>query len=219
MNDLYLFLIFVPVSYFVGSINFATIISSLKNKNIKELGSGNPGTMNMLRSVGKFWGCLTFVLDFAKGVAFALIGMFVFQNTMLAMCALGFTTVLGHVFSCFCKFKGGKGVATSLGAFAVISPITFAVAFVLMITYLAFFKKGFIGSLLAISIVAIVNIIRVSVQREPYFYISLILLVVWLIFIFWTHRSNFKRIKNKTENSLSLFGKEDKEKDENIKES
>lgn len=218
MNDLYFFLIFIPVSYIVGSINFATIISSIKHKNIKELGSGNPGTMNMLRSVGKFLGCLTFVLDFAKGVALSLVGMFVFQNTMLAMCVLGFTTVIGHVFSCFCKFKGGKGVATSLGAFAVISPIAFAVAFVLMLLYLAFSKKGFIGSLIAISICTIANIIRVSLQRQPYFYICLVLFVVWLIFIFWTHRSNFKRVKNNTENSLSLFGKQDKE-DEDIKES
>lgn len=218
MNDLYFFLIFIPVSYIVGSINFATIISSIKHKNIKELGSGNPGTMNMLRSVGKFLGCLTFVLDFAKGVALSLVGMFVFKNTMLAMCVLGFTTVIGHVFSCFCKFKGGKGVATSLGAFAVISPIAFAVAFVLMLLYLAFSKKGFIGSLIAISICTIANIIRVSLQRQPYFYICLVLFVVWLIFIFWTHRSNFKRVKNNTENSLSLFGKQDKE-DEDIKES
>lgn len=216
MKDLYLFLIFIPISYIIGSINFATIIAAIKNKNIRNLGSGNPGTMNMLRSVGKFWGCLTFVLDCAKGICFSLIGMFVFkQYPVLAMYVLGFTTVFGHVFSCFNKFKGGKGVATSLGAFAVISPIAFAVAFVLMLLYLAFFKKGFIGSLLAISILAISNIVLLSVRRPDFYYICLALLVVWLVFIFWTHRSNFKRIKNNTENSLSLFGKED----DNIKES
>jgi len=125
MNDLYLYLIFVPVSYIIGSINFATIIAKIKNKDIKKMGSGNPGTMNMLRSVGKFWGCLTFVLDCAKGISFALIGMFVFKNSNLAMHVLGLSVVLGHIFSCFSKFKGGKGVATSLGAFAVITPIAF----------------------------------------------------------------------------------------------
>lgn len=215
MNDLYLFLIFIPICYIVGSINFATIIAAIKNKNIRQLGSGNPGTMNMLRSVGKFWGCLTFVLDCAKGIAFSLIGMFVFkQYPHLAMYVLGFTTVLGHVFSCFSKLKGGKGVATSLGVFAVTSPIMFAVAFVLMLLYLAFFKKGFIGSLLAISILVIANIIKLSLQRPTYYYICLVLLVVWLVLIFWTHRSNFKRIKNNTENSLTLFGKEDENKKE-----
>lgn len=215
MDDLYLFLIFVPICYIVGSINFATIIAAIKNKNIKELGSGNPGTMNMLRSVGKFWGCLTFVLDCAKGIAFGLVGMFVFkQYSALAMYVLGFATVLGHVFSCFSKFKGGKGVATSLGAFAVISPIAFAVTFVLLLLYLAFFKKGFIASLLAISILVVTNIVKLCLQRPSYYYVCLILLVVWLGFIFWTHRSNFKRIKNNTENSLTLFGKEDENKKE-----
>ena len=145
MKDLYWYLIFIPLGYIIGSINFATIIASIKNKDIKKLGSGNPGTMNMLRSVGKFWGCLRFVLDCAKGIGYALIGMFVFKNNNLAMYVLGLSTVLEHIFSCFSKFKGGKGVATSLGAFAVISPITFAIAFVLMLIYLAFFKKVLLG--------------------------------------------------------------------------
>ncbi len=218
MIDLYYYLIFIPLGYIVGSINFATIIAKIKNKDIKHLGSGNPGTMNMLRSVGKFWGCLTFVLDCAKGIVFALIGRFVFKDNNLAMYVLGLSTVLGHIFSCFSKFKGGKGVATSLGAFAVISPITFAVAFTLMIGYLAFFKKGFIGSLMAICILVVTNIIRNCLVRDNYYYVCLILLVLWLGLIFWTHRSNFKRIKNNTENSLSLFGKEDTD-DDSKKES
>lgn len=216
MNDLYWYLIFIPLGYIVGSINFATIIASIKNKDIKKLGSGNPGTMNMLRSVGKFWGCLTFVLDCAKGIGFALIGMFVFNANNLAMYVLGLSTILGHIFSCFSKFKGGKGVATSLGVFAVTSPIAFAVAFIIMIGYLAFFKKGFIGSLLAISILAVTNIVKNSVQQKEYFYVCIILVVLWWALIFWTHRDNFKRIKNNTENSLSLFGKEN---NENEKES
>ena len=216
MNDLYWYLIFIPLGYIVGSINFATIIAYIKNKDIKKLGSGNPGTMNMLRSVGKFWGCLTFVLDCAKGISFALIGMFVFEQSNLAMYVLGLSTILGHIFSCFSKFKGGKGVATSLGVFAVTSPIAFAVAFTIMIGYLAFFKKGFIGSLLAISILAVTNIVKNSVQQKEYFYVCIILIILWWALIFWTHRDNFKMIKNNTENSLSLFGKEN---NENEKES
>jgi len=216
MNDLYWYLIFIPLGYIVGSINFATIIAYIKNKDIKKLGSGNPGTMNMLRSVGKFWGCLTFVLDCAKGISFALIGMFVFEQSNLAMYVLGLSTILGHIFSCFSKFKGGKGVATSLGVFAVTSPIAFAVAFTIMIGYLAFFKKGFIGSLLAISILAVTNIVKNSVQQKEYFYVCIILIILWWALIFWTHRDNFNRIKNNTENSLSLF---DKENNENEKES
>ncbi len=215
MQDVYLYLIFIPLCYIVGSINFATLIAAIKNKDIKKLGSGNPGTMNMLRSVGKFWGCLTFVLDCAKGIAFALIGKFVFKDSNLAMHVLGLATVLGHIFSCFSKFKGGKGVATSLGAFAVISPIAFAVAFVLMLAYLAFAKKGFIASLFAISLLVVTNIIKNCLIRENYYYICLVLLVAWLALIFSTHASNFKRLKNNTENSLTLFGSEENDKKEN----
>ena len=68
-------------AYFVGAINMATIVGKLKGKNIKKMGSGNPGTMNVLRSVGKLWGALTFAFDCAKGVAFALIG-FVTDSVM-----------------------------------------------------------------------------------------------------------------------------------------
>ncbi len=148
MNDLYLYLIFVPVSYIIGSINFATIIAKIKNKDIKKMGSGNPGTMNMLRSVGKFWGCLTFVLDCAKGISFALIGMFVFKNSNLAMHVLGLSVVLGHIFSCFSKFKGGKGVATSLGEVAgggicSYNPYCFCGSFYLDDNLFGFFQKRF----------------------------------------------------------------------------
>lgn len=210
MKDLYLYLIFIPLAYVVGSINFATIISSLKNKDIRSLGSGNPGTMNMLRSVGKFWGCLTFILDFFKGVAFALIGMFLFkENSSIAIYVLGFTAVLGHIFSCFSKLKGGKGVATSLGAFAVIQPIAFTVAFVIMLLYLAFFKKGFIGSLIAISICVITNLVLVCINKSNYYYINIIILCVWLPLIFATHKDNFKRLFKKEENSVSLFSAEE----------
>lgn len=216
MKDLYLYLIFIPLAYIVGSINFATIISSLKNKDIRSLGSGNPGTMNMLRSVGKLWGCLTFILDFFKGVAFALIGMFVFKECPeVAMYSLGFVAVLGHIFSCFLKFKGGKGVATSLGVFAVIHPIVFAAAFASMIAYLVFCKKGFIGSLIAISVCVITNLVLVCIYRGCYYYINIVILCVWLPLIFLTHKDNFKRLFKKEENSLSLFGEQEQPQEDN----
>ena len=216
MNDLYLYLIFVPVSYIIGSINFATIIAKIKNKDIKKNGFRQPWHYEYAPLCWQILGLFDFRTRLCKGISFALIGMFVFKNSNLAMHVLGLSVVLGHIFSCFSKFKGGKGVATSLGAFAVITPIAFAVAFTLMIIYLAFSKKGFIGSLFAISVLVITNIVRNSIQRQEYYYICLVLLVVWWALIFWTHRANFKRIKNNTENSLSLFGKEN---NDNEKES
>lgn len=213
MKDYLLYCILVPCCYLIGSINFAVLISTLKNKDIKSLGSGNPGTMNMIRSMGKIYGIITFLLDFAKGVLSALLGMFLFkENPHLAMYVLGFTTVIGHIFSIFCKFKGGKGVATTLGAFSVISPIAFGVCFIVLLLYLKFFKKGFIGSIIAISIPIITEIIINAVNHTKYemFYIPIILCAIWLILIIFTHKSNIIRLINGEENSLNLYEKEDK---------
>lgn len=218
MDKWILYLIFIPVAYLVGSINFAVVISKFKNKNIKKIGSGNPGTMNMLRSVGKFWGCATFVLDFFKGVAMALIGMYVINDGPIGYCgygvlgvyALGLATIFGHIFSCFLKFKGGKGVATSLGVFGVGDPIAMLIAFVLLLTYLYFFKTGFIGSLLVISSLVICD----SIIYRTDFRVILILISI-LILVFFTHRKNIIRLLKGEENSLSLF-KADKSKEENL---
>lgn len=193
------YLIFIPLAYLLGSVNFASVISYFKHKNIRKEGSGNPGTMNMLRSVGKFWGCLTFVLDFFKGVAMALIGKFVFKSAF-DIYLLGFITVIGHVFSCFLHFKGGKGVATSLGVFGVGNPIAMVVAFVLLMVYLYFFKTGFIGSLLCIGGLVITECIF---NRSDYRVI--IVLIVLFLLILFTHRSNIIRLIRHEENSLTLF--------------
>lgn len=210
MEDKYLFCIFIPLFYLIGSINFAVIISTIKNKNIKSLGSGNPGTMNMLRSVGKGWGILTFLLDFAKGVFAGLIGMFVFREySSLAIYVLGFAVVLGHIFSVFNKFKGGKGVATSLGLFAVANPIAWAVGFITLLVYLKFFKTGFIGSIISISIPAVTAIVMLAIKQPLMWQVAITICAIWLPLIIFTHRENINRLIHGKENSLSLYGKEE----------
>lgn len=202
------YLICIPIAYLVGSVNFATIIAKFRKTDIKKKGSGNPGTMNMLRSVGKFWGCLTFLLDFFKGVGIALLGKFFLGaggNEMFAIYLLGLITVIGHVFSCFLKFKGGKGVATSIGVFGVGNPIAMLVAFVLLIIYLAIFKVGFLGSLLLTYGLTITEAI---INRQDWR--ITILLVTLSMLITFTHRKNIIRFIKGKENSLSLFKKDSK---------
>ena len=141
------------VAYAVGSVNFATLISSIKDKDIKKIGSGNPGTMNVLRSVGKVWGVLTFVLDSLKGASFALIGRFLINgsdNYFMAI-LLGFFVILGHIFPVYSGFKGGKGVASTIGVFISISPIAGSITLVVLILFLFVIKYGFIGSFLAVT--------------------------------------------------------------------
>lgn len=199
------YLIFIPLAYLVGSINSAVIIAKLKKQNIKKVGSGNPGTMNMLRSVGKFLGCLTFILDFFKGVAIALIGALYFK-TAFDTYLLGSFVIIGHCFSVFLKFKGGKGVATALGVFAVGNWIAFLVAFAFLLLYLVFFKVGFLGSLFTIGGLTLTNALYEGLYGR--FETSIIIVIILAIILF-THRKNIVRFVKGKEHSLSLYTNED----------
>ena len=115
------FLLLSIGSYLIGNINFAVIISKLKKQDIRKIGSGNPGTLNMSRNFGLKIGVLTLLLDILKGAIPTLAGLllykgYVFAGTtlpinMFAKVMCGFFAVLGHVFPVFMKFKGGKGLA------------------------------------------------------------------------------------------------------------
>lgn len=188
-------------AYLAGSVNFAIIFSRIKGTDIKKKGSGNPGTMNVMRSVGKLWGVLTFVCDCSKGVLFALLGRFLIGSADWLF-ILGLITVLGHVFPVFSKFKGGKGVATSIGVFIVAYPIVGSIVLVALILMLLFIKYGFIGSLTCISAITVYSCV-VSRANVTVIVCSLL---IWLIVVV-RHYSNIKRLINGQENTLRLVGK------------
>lgn len=193
----------VIAAYLVGAINMATIIGRLKGMNIKKLGSGNPGTMNVLRSVGKGWGALTFAFDCVKGVAFALIGRFAIDGGSADwMIILGAVAVIGHVFPIYTKFKGGKGVATSLGVFLVATPIVGACVLAGLVVYLLVCKIGFIGSYLAITALAVTT----CLQYRNSVVIIVFSLIMWALVVV-RHKDNVKRFIKGSENTLSLVGK------------
>lgn len=188
-------------AYLAGSVNFAIIFSRIKGTDIKKKGSGNPGTMNVLRSVGKLWGVLTFVCDCSKGVLFALLGRFLIGSADWLF-ILGLITVLGHVFPVFSKFKGGKGVATSIGVFIVAYPIVGSIVLIALILMLLFIKYGFIGSLTCISAITVYSCV-VSRANVTVIVCSLL---IWLIVVV-RHYSNIKRLIKGQENTLRLVGK------------
>ena len=109
------------IAYLIGSINFSVIFSKkMAGFDVREKGSGNAGTTNMLRSVGKKAAAITLICDILKGVVAILIAMFIawafkVENASLLVQIAGIAVVLGHTFPIFFGFKGGKGVATSLG--------------------------------------------------------------------------------------------------------
>lgn len=191
----------VAAAYLIGSINFAIIFSRLKGTDITKKGSGNPGTMNVLRSVGKLWGVLTFICDCAKGVIFAVVGLY-WIGSLDWLFILGVVTIIGHVLPIYSKFKGGKGVATSIGVFIVAYPIVGAIVLAVLIFMLLFIKYGFIGSITCITAITIYSCI---VSRDNITAIVCSLLI-WAIVVI-RHYSNIKRLVRGEENTLKLVGK------------
>ena len=193
-------------AYLVGSINFATIIAKLNSKDIRKLGSGNPGTMNVLRTMGRKWGILVFILDSIKGAGFALIGRYLINgadNYPMAI-ILGACVILGHLFPIFDRFRGGKGVASTIGVFIAVSPIVGSVTLVLLILMLLFVKYGFIGSLLAVTTFAIRTIILCQNSVA-----AIVIISIWWALVIWAHRSNIMRLIKGEENTLNIIKKKE----------
>ena len=125
----YYFIIAAAACYLVGCFNFAVIISQFKNRDIRDVGSGNPGTMNMMRTFGLKVGIINFFCDALKGGLPVLAVYFIFRNSVFAGTDVvvadvmryfcGLFVVIGHIFPVTMKFKGGKGIASTLGLFWV----------------------------------------------------------------------------------------------------
>ena len=199
------------VSYLIGSISFSIIISKkMAGFDVREKGSGNAGATNMLRSVGKKAAALTLLGDALKGVV-AIIAAIVIgkiakeTNIELLKYIAGILVVVGHTFPIFFGFKGGKGVATSLGVLLMtnwqIGLICLVFALVLMILT-RMVSMGSVGAAILFPILVLfldANHFIVS-EGSNYFIYSVILAVI----VAYNHRSNIKRILNGTENKLSF---------------
>ncbi len=192
-------------SYFIGNISFARLLSKLKKQDITKSGSGNPGTMNMLRTYGIAYGLLTLALDLIKGVIPAMAGKLLFGwNTEMATIGLlvgGLCVVVGHIYPVLYKFKGGKGVACALGVFLVANPIWVVIFLAVDIVYLWFFNYGSVGSLMMVS--ALVVMESIKPQNNTNLTINLLLFGIFGL-IWFAHRSNILRLLLGTENKVNL---------------
>ena len=113
--------LFVALSYLIGSINFAYLVAKYKKLDISSSGSGNPGTSNVMRTIGKKYAAIVLIGD----VLIGFLPIFLFDENLL-LC--GFAAVIGHIYPIFYKFKGGKGVATYIGvyiAFSTLNPLSY----------------------------------------------------------------------------------------------
>ena len=195
MLNFELFLI-ILVSYLFGSIPFGLLLIKIfLKKDIREIGSGNIGATNVLRSGNKILGYSTLVLDILKAVLPILYIKF-FMNDYLYISAL--SIFIGHVFPIWLKFKGGKGVASYLGILCCLDIFTALIFGVVWISVFILFKFSSLSSLLASLTVPIFHFFYNS-NSDYYFYFMMFIL------IFFTHRENIKRLRNNTESKSKIY--------------
>lgn len=208
------YIIMAIIAYLIGSVNFSVILSKkMAGFDVREKGSGNAGSTNMLRSVGKKAAALTLVCDILKGVvsisiAMILGNMIPNMNKELLIQIAGIAVVIGHTFPVFFQFKGGKGVATSLGVLLMsnwqIGLICLVFALVLMILTRMVSLGSCAAAVLFPVLTLFINdnytVLTDGKNGSVYFVYSLILAII----ILYNHRSNIKRILNGTENKLSF---------------
>lgn len=196
--------IIVIGAYFCGSINFAVIFTKLFTKNdVRDLGSGNAGTTNVMRAVGFMPGLLTFFCDALKGFVACFAGKmifaYIFEQTanswampIYGAYLCGVACMIGHVFPFFFQFKGGKGVATSVGIFAVCCPIAIILGLSAFVLCLLISRIVSVSSLVATVVVVVLSI--VFHDKEAMLWPQAILTLIMGGIVFAKHKTNIVRI-------------------------
>ena len=184
------------ISYLMGSIPFGFILTKIfLKKDIREIGSGNIGATNALRTGNKTIGYSTLVLDVLKAIT-PIIYVKIFYQDFLYIASL--CAFLGHVFPIWLKFKGGKGVATYIGILFAIN-IYFGIIFIIS-WFITFFISKFssLSSLVGAASIPIYLLISAQFNQVIFF-------VIMFVLIFFTHRENIKRLKNKEETKTKIY--------------
>lgn len=198
------------IAYLIGSISFSVIISKkMAGFDVRTKGSGNAGTTNVLRSVGKKAAIITLICDVLKGVVAILIAVIVGKimkdkiNQSLLVQLAGIAVIIGHTFPIFFGFKGGKGIATSLGVLLItnwnIGLVCLVFALILMIAS----RMVSLGSIVAAVLFPILVIFMPSdayIVEGNYTIYAIILAVL----VIYNHRANVKRLLSGTENKLDF---------------
>lgn len=226
-DNWYWFLLAVLGCYFIGCFNFAILISHFKNKDIRDIGSGNPGSMNMTRAFGLKVGIINFLCDAIKGGLPALAGYLIFKDCVFygtqvcvadfARYLYGTAVVIGHIFPVTLKFKGGKGIASTLGLFGFALPCEewfyiFIVigVFVCVFIFIALTELGSMGSLACVSALTVwqgvIFILRYSDNLFNGWVISILALLLLINVLTWgAHHKNIFKLLAGEEHKTSVL--------------
>lgn len=189
------YVLYAIIAYLLGSIPFALIVGKVGYKiDIREHGSGNLGATNAFRVLGKRAGAVVVSADILKGTIATVIPLLMDGDVYRLI--IGIFAVIGHTYPLFARFKGGKAVATSGGIILGVSPLLFIIMVLTFLSSLYLTKYVSLSSM----ITGIVSIIATLILRD----IGLIIVVTTLtLFVFYRHKDNIKRIKNKTEPKIT----------------
>ena len=205
------YIIIAIIAYLVGSINFSIIISKrMAGFDVREKGSGNAGTTNMLRSVGVKAAAITLLCDILKGVVGILIAILIgnivdgLDDALLVQLA-GIFVIIGHTFPIFFGFKGGKGIATSLGVLLMINWQIGLICLVFALILMVITRMVSVGSIAAAILFPVLVIFIgqnyiVPVNNWSYLIFSIIVAIL----VLFNHRENLKRIFTAKENKISF---------------
>lgn len=193
-NSIYIIIIASIIGYALGNISPATIIGKIKNVDIRQEGSGNPGTTNVLRVLGKKAAVATLLIDILKGVIAVIIGKLI-GGVAVGMIA-GTFAFAGHIWPVMFKFKGGKGVATGIGIILTVNPKMGLIVLAIALSIMALTKTVSAGSVLGAGLFPLV----------AYFIDTRYILwaVIMAIIVVLRHKENIKRLLKGTESKISF---------------
>lgn len=190
----------ILAAYVIGSIDFAVVVGRMHGVDIHEVGSGNPGASNVLRSIGKVPAAMVLIGDTLKGVVGAAMGMIAAGSTNPQVewaFLAGLAAVVGHCYPVFHRFKGGKGVATGLGVLFFTVPIVAVIVLGSWIVLVRLTKTASISSL-----IAVLGSIPLAIWQGVVG-MSLVWLLVTVALVLWRHRGNIQRMAQGREQKVT----------------
>lgn len=189
-------------AYLIGSIPFAILTSKLFNlQDPRQFGSGNPGATNVLRSGNKTAAILTLVGDAVKGWIAVYIAQQYFPIPTIGIAIIGLAVFLGHIYSIFLKFKGGKGVATAIGILLALSP-TLALSLIgIWLLVAVLFRYSSLAAIISAAVTPILYLIMTS-QHSYYSNAFLVLISAMSIILVYKHKTNIDKLIKGTESKI-----------------
>jgi len=185
-------IILAALAFVVGSIPTGMLIAQVRGLDLRKTGSGNIGATNVLRSAGKWPALFTLVGDMLKGAIAASAGRYFLAGQFSLEGMVGLCAILGHDFSLFLKFKGGKGVATGIGVLSVYSPQTALVTIIIWLMTVLLTRYSSLGALVSFGLMPLGMVAFDRKEKVP-------VALLMTILVFMRHRDNISRLIKGTE--------------------